>query len=318
MSVCHILLGRPWQFDRSAIHNGRANTYQLNWHGKNILLRPMTPQQIVQESHHKTEIDKESKRDEMRANENNVGDSINPNESEKNKGVSLLAMIATKERDFREDHKGGILVSNHITPLSFSVANVFQEIDGVCMDEVPPDLHSKGGIECPLGAIQETTSTTRAHYKDKLHEATNTIQHQVNLFHKDEVGASRTMPFQGGEDDEDIPSFTTHSPLLNHKVNSFLLNGAVYDYKNCILPKTMNDYILRFINNTNVMGDHQNMEHQDMKSKGDYLKTHGDNKIEHAAIIKTKLSKCLREEREAGAHGERHVGGAPHNVDAPD
>jgi hypothetical protein len=26
MDVCHILLGRPWQFDRNVIHDGRKNT----------------------------------------------------------------------------------------------------------------------------------------------------------------------------------------------------------------------------------------------------------------------------------------------------
>ena len=29
----------------------------------------------------------------------------------------------------------------------------------------------------------------------------------------DDLDASRTMPFQGGEDDEDIPSTYTHSPI---------------------------------------------------------------------------------------------------------
>ena len=87
MSVCHMLLGRPWQFDRSAIHNGRANTYQLNWHGKDIILRPMTPQQIVNESCQKTEVnlEHESERDEMSANKNNVADSTNPKPSGKSK-----------------------------------------------------------------------------------------------------------------------------------------------------------------------------------------------------------------------------------------
>ena len=54
MSVCHLLLGRPWQFDRNVQHNGRANTYHLNWHGRDITMRPMTPQQIVNESRQKT------------------------------------------------------------------------------------------------------------------------------------------------------------------------------------------------------------------------------------------------------------------------
>ena len=29
MDVCHILLGRPWEFDRKVIHDGRKNTYTL-------------------------------------------------------------------------------------------------------------------------------------------------------------------------------------------------------------------------------------------------------------------------------------------------
>ena len=31
---------------------------------------------------------------------------------------------------------------------------------------------------------------------------------------------------------------------------------------------------------------------------------HGENKMEHGENIKTNIHKCLREEREAGAHGE--------------
>lgn len=29
MDVCHLLLGRSWQFDRKVMHNGGANTYTL-------------------------------------------------------------------------------------------------------------------------------------------------------------------------------------------------------------------------------------------------------------------------------------------------
>jgi hypothetical protein len=33
MDVCHLLLGRPWKYDRNMIHDGRKNTYTLekNW-----------------------------------------------------------------------------------------------------------------------------------------------------------------------------------------------------------------------------------------------------------------------------------------------
>ena len=29
MHICHILLGRPWQFDRNVAHQGRANRFTL-------------------------------------------------------------------------------------------------------------------------------------------------------------------------------------------------------------------------------------------------------------------------------------------------
>ncbi|KAK1620655.1 hypothetical protein QYE76_026172 [Lolium multiflorum] len=53
MTVCHLLLGRPWLYDRSVQHNGRANTYHLEFKGKKINLQPMSPQQIVNESRQK-------------------------------------------------------------------------------------------------------------------------------------------------------------------------------------------------------------------------------------------------------------------------
>ncbi|XP_074579527.1 uncharacterized protein LOC141836014 [Curcuma longa] len=40
MDACHILLGRPWQYDRSVIHDGRKNTYTVHIKGKKIVLAP--------------------------------------------------------------------------------------------------------------------------------------------------------------------------------------------------------------------------------------------------------------------------------------
>ena len=49
MIVCHLLLGRPWQYDRSSLHCGRTNQYTIKWKGKNLVLKPMTPQQLLAE-----------------------------------------------------------------------------------------------------------------------------------------------------------------------------------------------------------------------------------------------------------------------------
>ncbi|KAK1629282.1 hypothetical protein QYE76_003597 [Lolium multiflorum] len=47
MTVCHMLLGRPWQFYKKAIHDGHTNTYTFKVKDKKFELRPMTPSQII-------------------------------------------------------------------------------------------------------------------------------------------------------------------------------------------------------------------------------------------------------------------------------
>ncbi|KAK1609664.1 hypothetical protein QYE76_033337 [Lolium multiflorum] len=46
MTVCHMLLGRPWQFDKN-IHDGFSNAYTFKVKDKKFELRPMTPSQII-------------------------------------------------------------------------------------------------------------------------------------------------------------------------------------------------------------------------------------------------------------------------------
>ncbi|KAJ0490007.1 putative nucleotidyltransferase, Ribonuclease H [Helianthus annuus] len=43
MDACHILLGRPWQFDRKVVHDGFKNTYSFTKDDKNIPLLPLIP-----------------------------------------------------------------------------------------------------------------------------------------------------------------------------------------------------------------------------------------------------------------------------------
>ncbi|PKU85169.1 RNA-directed DNA polymerase [Dendrobium catenatum] len=42
MDVCHVILGRPWQFDTGVIYDGRMNTYAFDWKGRKLRLLPNT------------------------------------------------------------------------------------------------------------------------------------------------------------------------------------------------------------------------------------------------------------------------------------
>ncbi|GJR75260.1 putative reverse transcriptase domain-containing protein [Tanacetum coccineum] len=47
MDACHLLLGRPWEYDRNTTHNGRANTYSFLFDGVTITLMPNKPKVLV-------------------------------------------------------------------------------------------------------------------------------------------------------------------------------------------------------------------------------------------------------------------------------
>ena len=44
MDVCHLLLGRPCQYDRKVIYGGFKNTYTFRKDGHKIVLAPLKPE----------------------------------------------------------------------------------------------------------------------------------------------------------------------------------------------------------------------------------------------------------------------------------
>ncbi|KAK1681163.1 hypothetical protein QYE76_042011 [Lolium multiflorum] len=157
MTVCHLLLGRPWLYDRSVQHNGHANTYHLEFKGKKINLQPMSPQQIVNESRQKIEVNLEDASIDRRENCNTVSDIT------KSERVHSLVSLATKEdmREFSEDPTA--------MPLEFG--DVFPE-------EVPAGLPPLRGIEHQIDLIPGASLPNRAPYRTNPEE-TKEIQKQV-------------------------------------------------------------------------------------------------------------------------------------------
>nr|KYP60032.1 Retrovirus-related Pol polyprotein from transposon 297 family [Cajanus cajan] len=48
MEACHILLGRPWQFDKKTMHNGLTNEITFAHREKKFVLHHLSPQQVVE------------------------------------------------------------------------------------------------------------------------------------------------------------------------------------------------------------------------------------------------------------------------------
>jgi len=50
IDVCHLLLGRPWQYDRNVVHDGRKNTYTLEKNGRTHMLLPIEDKKVKEEA----------------------------------------------------------------------------------------------------------------------------------------------------------------------------------------------------------------------------------------------------------------------------
>lgn len=62
MQICHLLLGRPWQFDKSTKHNGRTNKYSLEHGGRKFTLLPLSPSQVSELHQQLRELKEKGKR----------------------------------------------------------------------------------------------------------------------------------------------------------------------------------------------------------------------------------------------------------------
>jgi hypothetical protein len=50
MTVCHVLLGRPWMYDRRVSYDGFNNTYSLIFKNKKLILEPLPIMDFPQKS----------------------------------------------------------------------------------------------------------------------------------------------------------------------------------------------------------------------------------------------------------------------------
>jgi hypothetical protein len=49
MDVCHLLLGRPWKYAISVVHDGRKNTYTLEKNGRMHMLLSIKDKEVKKE-----------------------------------------------------------------------------------------------------------------------------------------------------------------------------------------------------------------------------------------------------------------------------
>ncbi|KAK1601966.1 hypothetical protein QYE76_027071 [Lolium multiflorum] len=189
MTVCHMLLGRPWQYDKKANHDGYTNAYSFKVNDKTYILRPMTPSQVIADNAKALARAKEATiTSELRGER-----VIHQKESERHKPyVSEMksVLLATKS-EMREVHhnpsttlhyvlicKGPSAETNDLTNIPSSLLSLLKEFQDIFPDELPHGLPPLRGIEHRIDLIPGAPLPNRAAYRTNP-EDTKEIQRQI-------------------------------------------------------------------------------------------------------------------------------------------
>jgi hypothetical protein len=115
MDVFHILLGRPWNFDRKLIHDGRKNTYTLEKNGRTHMLLPIE--------------DKEKKREGSSSILLMIGKEL-LNEIKKEKEMQFVVVRNPRV----------ILTNTYVEYFPVEIQELLENFAGIVVDELPHSL----------------------------------------------------------------------------------------------------------------------------------------------------------------------------------
>src|SRR5256712_1452287 len=111
MQAGHLLLGRPWQYDRRVMHNGYSNRYSFTYKGRNVVLAPLSPQEVYEEQKKLLEREKEfsasMSKEEPNLLSSTKGDSMGRDNGREKKASVGKDAERNKGQMVRENEKGG-------------------------------------------------------------------------------------------------------------------------------------------------------------------------------------------------------------------
>ncbi|XP_033139286.1 uncharacterized protein LOC117130674, partial [Brassica rapa] len=168
MEASHILLGRPWQFDRRVTHDGFTNKHSFEFNGKKTILVPLTPKEVHQDQlqlQKKKEIDLKPEQPKQHNFYAKIGDIKRSLYS--NQPILLLVFKET------------LLNLTNFTPeYPSEVSALLQDFEDVFPEDNPIGLPPIRGIEHQIDFVPGSTLPNRPAYRTNPVE-TKELQRQV-------------------------------------------------------------------------------------------------------------------------------------------
>nr|XP_027071933.1 uncharacterized protein LOC113696748 [Coffea arabica] len=193
MQASHIILGRPWQFDRQVTFDGVTNKYSFLYNSKKVTLAPLSPKQVHEDQ---LKLQQEFEKYSTKRKENERAEAkkerkkaIDSSASEvKIEGKQMLLIKAKKVRKLMRDEQPLLmLVSKEValnvheldTDIPLEVKSLLQEYADVFPEDVPSGLPPLRGIEHQIDFIPGASLPNRPAYKSNPEE-TKELQRQVD------------------------------------------------------------------------------------------------------------------------------------------
>ncbi|XP_068463331.1 uncharacterized protein [Phaseolus vulgaris] len=205
MEATHILLGRPWQFDRKDFHDGLTNKLSFDFHGHKVILKSLSPKEV-----HEDQLKMKQKR-----------------ENEKDKKSSKKSLLMTSKQVNK------VIVSQKSIFLAMprTLECVTDKVHSTCLDDLVKEIHDVfqdppkylpplRGIEHQIDFMPGVSSPNRPAYR------TNPKEDQIKIKTKRENEKANEV--------HDKPSHNTFS------TNSILIRATPTRYPSSLsfsLPK---------------------------------------------------------------------------------
>jgi hypothetical protein len=140
MDVCHLLLGRPWQYDRNIIHDGKMNTYTLEKNGRTHMLLPIKDKEVKLETRNTVLL---------------------------MSGKELLAEVNKKEdpQFFVVKKPKVILTSTRVDDLPEEIQELLEEFTDIVVDELPHSLPPMRSVSRHIDLILGASFPNKAVYR---------------------------------------------------------------------------------------------------------------------------------------------------------
>eukprot|EP00253_Pinus_taeda_P029901 PITA_29901 len=139
MDVCHLLLGRPWQFDRSAVHDGKTNCYKFVKDGIKHTLVPIKEENTAEASGVKALL---------------LG------------GKEFIKQIEGSEINFAVIRRPkAVVLHTQVSDLPEEVQKLLQDFGDIVVDDLPDELPPRRGISHCIDFIPGASLPNKAAYR---------------------------------------------------------------------------------------------------------------------------------------------------------